>query len=90
MTDACRPAIWKDAQKDWRALYEPSELARPHPGPASVQSNEAGRGVNGFGHFPRKKSGSAAGKNPGNYHSMYNVGEKYPFQCYETSGYIFL
>jgi hypothetical protein len=44
---------------------------------ASVrQSDEAGRGVIGFGSFSRKKMTSAAGTNPGKYHSIRNVGNK--------------
>ncbi len=46
-------------------LSERSELARL-PSFASDQSDEAGRGVTGFAHFCRNKSGSAAGPKPGN------------------------
>ena len=49
----------------WRALFEPSELARP-PKVASAQSDMAGLGVNGFGSFCRNKRTSAAGPKPGN------------------------
>ena len=37
---------------------------------ASISSNEAGCGVNGFGSFCRNKRASAAGPNPGNTHYL--------------------
>ena len=64
-SDACRLAKGRDAlflcgpclsQASWSAL----------PKLASVPSYEARRGVNGFGHFCRNKSGSPAGAKPGN------------------------
>ncbi|GJL60068.1 MAG: hypothetical protein NPIRA03_29250 [Nitrospirales bacterium] len=49
-----------------RALSERSELVRP-PLLAFIPPNLAGLGVNGFGHFCRNKSGSAAGPKHGTY-----------------------
>jgi len=48
-----------------RALSERSELVR-HPPLASVPSNKAELGVNGFGSFCRNKRASSAGAKPGN------------------------
>ncbi len=70
------PAVWLS---EWtlslirRALFERSELARP-PYLSSMSSNEAGRGVNGFGYFYRNKSGSAAGPKPGNTENHNDTG----------------
>jgi hypothetical protein len=48
----------------WRALFERSELVRPHK--TGVRPlHEARWGVTGFGHFCRNKSGSSAGTKPG-------------------------
>jgi hypothetical protein len=49
----------------WRALFERSELVRP-PKTGVRPLHEARRGVNGFAHFCRNKSGSSAGAKPGN------------------------
>ncbi len=49
----------------WRTLFEPGELGRP-PQVCVPPSYEPRRGVTGFGHFCRNKSGSAAGPKPGN------------------------
>jgi hypothetical protein len=69
LPDACRPAPGTDALITWRALSERSELVRL-PYPASVPFDEAGRGVNGFGSFSRKKKTSAAGPKPGIYRTL--------------------
>jgi hypothetical protein len=64
-SDACRLVKGRDplfpcgpclSQASWSAL----------PKLASVPSYEARRGVTGFGHFCRNKSGSPAGAKPGN------------------------
>jgi hypothetical protein len=56
----------------WRALFERSELVRLRL--ASVRSNEARRGVNGFGAFCRNKRASLAGAKPGN--TEHHVGRR--------------
>jgi hypothetical protein len=64
-SDACRLAQRRDALIRWRALSERSELVRP-PKAGAVRSNEARRGVTGFGPFCRNKRASPAGAKPGN------------------------
>ena len=54
-----------DALLILRALSERSELVR-FPYLASVPSNDAERGVNGFGSFCRNKRTSIAGTKPSN------------------------
>ena len=65
LSDACSLANMRDALYNRQALSERSELGLPTTTSAPIQSNKAKLGVNGFGHFGRNQSGSAAGTNPG-------------------------
>jgi hypothetical protein len=64
LPNACRPALRTDALITRRILFERSKLVRLHILSASVKSDEAGRGVNGFGSYCRNKRTSAAGPKP--------------------------
>ena len=59
LSDACWLAPGSEARIVTRALFEPGELVRA-PKAASVPSDVARWGVNGFAHFCRNKSGSDA------------------------------
>ena len=95
-TDACCPVLGADALIILRALFEsfdPSTSPGLRTGSASwtalhlasVPSNMAGLGVNGFVYFSRKKSRSAAGTNPG----LSRTFKKIPVRGMLLKSYIF-